>query len=860
VTPGETAAPRFSIVTAVYNVERFLDAFIASVDAQTFPADRVEVVAVDDGSTDSTPALLAAWAARRPGLVRVISKANGGQATARNLGLDHARGEWVTFTDPDDVIEPDYLAQVDDFLSAHPETGMVAANLLILDDDTGLVSDTHPLNYRFRGPARLRDLDRHPAHFFPSAPVAFFRRSLIESSGLRFDARVRPNFEDAHFTSRYQLGLDRPLVGFVPAARYHYRKRGDATSTLGQSIADPNRYTAVLRHGYLDLLQRASSSTRPVPQWLQNLIIYDLSWLFSVQHRAGSLLSRPEVVDEFDALMSDLRDYLDLSVIDGTPVPRVKRIWREMLAHSWLAEPWCQEYAVLGRLDTRQDLVRVSYRYTRTAPVEQVLSDGVAVRPAYAKVRDHTILGRTVMYERILWAPAGAPLRIRLDGRDVALEMADPARTSLVANPPAMRRRLDHFGAKEKPTVVDGLPPRPGWVVRLACSRWARKKYGDAWLLMDRVHDAGDNGQRLFEYLRAERPEINAWFTVERGTPSWRSLRRKHGRRLLAHGSRRWKLVALNAEHLLSSHADEAVLSPPELAGLPVRPRWRYAFVEHGVIKDDLSSWLNRKPMDLFLTSTTSEQASIAGDHNGYVFTEREAVMTGLPRFDRLREIGSRFTHEQRDLILVAPTWRSWLTNDLEQGSQRRTVTTSFLDSDFAAAWLGLLGSDKLRVLAEEHGVRIGFLPHPNLQAAMADVPLPNHVQRLTFESHDAQELFARAAVLITDYSSMAFNTAYIDRAVVYFQFDRDRVLGGEHVGTGGYFDYFRDGYGPVVEDVSGAVDAIGEVLTGDRTPAPEYQRRIDEAFPVRDGRCCERVTEAVLASVRKVPVSPAED
>jgi len=857
--PTDHVPPRFSVVTAVYNVERFLEAFIASVDAQTFPADRFEVVAVDDGSTDSTPALLAAWAERRPGLVRVVTKENGGQSTARNLGLEHARGEWVTFTDPDDVIEPDYLAQVDGFLNSHPETGMVACNMLILQDATGEVSDTHPLKHRFRGKARLRDLDGHPAFFFVSAPVAFFRRSLIESMGLRFDPQVRPNFEDGHFAGRYLLELERPLVGFVPGARYQYRKRGDATSTLGQSIADPERYTSVLRYGYIDLLDRASrGATRPVPQWLQNLILYELSWILSVQHRAGNLSSQHDVIDEFDALMVELLDHLDPWVIEGTPVSRVKRLWREILLHAWSSEPWCQEYAVLSRLDEGQDLVQVVYRYTRRAPVEQVLSDGVEVRPAYAKIRDHQVLGRTVMHERILWVPADAPLRILLDGRDVALELDKPKRTSYTANPAAIRRRLDRSGPRETPTVAEPPTPRPGWVERLARSRWARKRYADAWLLMDRLHDADDNGQRLFEYLRDERPEINAWFTVKRGTGAWRALRRRHRGRVLAHGSLRWKVVALNAEHLLSSHADLPVIAPRELEGLAVRPRWRFTFLQHGVIKDDLSSWLNVKPIDLFVTSTTAEYQSIVEDHNGYVFGEREAILTGLPRFDRLRELGGRFAPAERDLVLVAPTWRSWLTGEMDIASQRRDLAPKILESEFVRTWLELLGSDRLRALADEHGVSVGFLPHPNLQAVLRELTLPAWVRPLTFDDNDVQELFARSAVLVTDYSSMAFNTAYLDRPVVYLQFDRDRVLGGEHVGSRGYFDYERDGYGPVVDDVASAVAAVGEALAGGRVPAPAYQRRIDEAFPERDGRCCERVTEAVLASARKVPVVPA--
>jgi glycosyltransferase involved in cell wall biosynthesis len=849
--PG-SGAPRFSIVTAVHDVARFLDAFVESVEAQTFPLDQVEVIAVDDGSTDESPAILQAWAARRPQLVTVLRKDNGGQATARNLGLEHARGEWVTFTDPDDVLEPGYLAAVDSFVTANPSAELVAANIVFLDDRTGVVEDSHPLRFRFRGRARVRNLDQQPAYYFASAPVAFFRRAELESRGLRFDPEIRPNFEDGHFTARYLLGLRAPLVGFVPQARYRYRKRHDASSTLGSTVAHPGRYTTVLRRGYLDLLEQASErKDRPVPEWLQNLVLYEISWLFGVQLRAGGAGSAAldSVSEEFHALMAEVVSYLDPAVVDGTPVGPMRLLWRQIVLHAYDPEPWHQEYAQLMRFDDEQGLVQVVYRYTGEAPDEVVLSDGVAVTPVFGKIRDHRFVGRTLLQERILWVRTDGEVGLRLGGRAVPLELSMPPRISYTRDPASIRRVLDRAGSRAAPRRKESRRAR---VLGLAAAnRFVRRRFRGAWVLMDRVHDAGDNGQRLFEYLRADRPEINAWFTVERGTPAWKELRKAHGRRVVAHGSLQWKLLMLNASHLLSSHADLPVIAPPALADLGFEPRWRFAFLQHGVIKDDLSNWLNRKPIETFVTSTPAEQESIVADHTRYVFTEREAVLTGLPRFDRLRRLGDLRPPSDRDLVLVAPTWRQWLAVKLEPGSQRRDVKAGFLDSDFASAWLGFLGSERLRRLADEHDVRIGFLPHPNLQSALAGAALPDHVLRLGFED-DVQELFARAAVLVTDYSSMAFNTAYVERPVVYFQFDRDRVLSGEHVGSRGYFDYERDGYGPVVLTVDSALAEVERALAGGRTPAPQYLERIREAFPTRDGRCCERVVDAVLASARR--------
>jgi CDP-glycerol glycerophosphotransferase (TagB/SpsB family) len=322
---------------------------------------------------------------------------------------------------------------------------------------------------------------------------------------------------------------------------------------------------------------------------------------------------------------------------------------------------------------------------------------------------------------------------------------------------------------------------------------------------------------------------------------------------MVAHGSTRWRLLMLNCAHLISSHADAPIHNP---AGIARRNRadWNITFLQHGVIKDDLSRWLNPKLIDLFVTSTPQEQSSIVGDGTTYAYTTRESRMTGLPRFDRLLELGSHVPVEQRRWILVAPTWRHWLVVP-EVDSQRSAIDDSFFDSEYAQEWTALLGDSRLAELADQHGLKIGFLPHPNIQPALARMDLPKHVQALTF-TDDVQQVLADTALMVTDYSSMFFNAAYLDRPVVYFQFDAKQVLQGAHTGRPGYFEYERDGFGPVTGTVLDTVSAIeGAVLNDAKVPSAEYQRRIREAFPQRDGRCCERTAAAIEElSPKKVP------
>jgi hypothetical protein len=236
----------------------------------------------------------------------------------------------------------------------------------------------------------------------------------------------------------------------------------------------------------------------------------------------------------------------------------------------------------------------------------------------------------------------------------------------------------------------------------------------------------------------------------------------------------------------------------------------------------------------------------VAGDGTAYRFTTKETRLTGLPRFDRLLAKGRAVPHDERDLVIVAPTWRQWLTVPLAPGSQRRAVDAALWDSDYIRCWTALLQSPAIAEAAARRGWRIGFMPHPNLQSLHGRMELPAHVAPLSFAGVDVQELYGRCALLVTDYSSVAFNTAYLDRPVVYFQFDREAMLGGLHVGRKGYFDYGRDGFGPVAADLQAAEGAIVAAIEHGPRPTHTYQERIDATFPLRDGQACARVVAAV--------------
>ena len=92
------------VVLAVYNVARYLPDLLGSLERQTHPLTDVQLVFVDDGSTDGGLELLQEWAESRRDHVTVVGQTNAWVAAARNTGIEHLDAEWVTFADPDDVL------------------------------------------------------------------------------------------------------------------------------------------------------------------------------------------------------------------------------------------------------------------------------------------------------------------------------------------------------------------------------------------------------------------------------------------------------------------------------------------------------------------------------------------------------------------------------------------------------------------------------------------------------------------------------------------------------------------------------------------------------------------------------------
>ena len=149
---------KFSIIMAVYNVEKYLDEAVQSLVDQTLDfKSNVQLILVDDGSPDGAGAICDKYAELYPDNVVAVHKENGGVSSARNVGLTYVAGKYVNFMDPDDMLTPSTLESVAAFFDEKfEETNVVAIPMNMF----GAMNGSHYLNDKFKKGTRVINLQK----------------------------------------------------------------------------------------------------------------------------------------------------------------------------------------------------------------------------------------------------------------------------------------------------------------------------------------------------------------------------------------------------------------------------------------------------------------------------------------------------------------------------------------------------------------------------------------------------------------------------------------------------------------------------------------------------------------------------
>ena len=340
------------------------------------------------------------------------------------------------------------------------------------------------------------------------------------------------------------------------------------------------------------------------------------------------------------------------------------------------------------------------------------------------------------------------------------------------------------------------------------------------WLFIDRDIIADDNAEHLFKYCIRQDDGIEKYFIINRDSPDYERLNSSLDN-VVAFGSFKHKIKYLFSEKIMISQVTRGILNPFThensyiYEGLST---YKFCFLQHGVTKDDISWWIKKyhKNLFMFLTVSDLERDSMVNGH--YNYEEDRIPALGFPRYDNL-------TSDPQNEILFIPTWR-----------RKLDTPERIINSDFLKSINSFLSNEKLNEKAKELGYKIVFRPHPELWKFLEFINLEN----VTLSEGPYQEMFKTASLMITDYSSVAFDFAYLKKPVIYYQ-------DGEYHYGEGYYDYETMGFGKVVDNEEELVDKVIGYMENSCEMEDEYKNRVDSFFKYTDKNNCKRVYEWLL-------------
>lgn len=350
-------------------------------------------------------------------------------------------------------------------------------------------------------------------------------------------------------------------------------------------------------------------------------------------------------------------------------------------------------------------------------------------------------------------------------------------------------------------------------------------KKQDNWIVGERVYKAQDTGKAFFEYMRRYHTKKNIFYVIEADSPERNNV--KDLGNVLEYKSKEHIWRTITATKIISSHHPD-YLYPIRTNKFKNKVKADKVFLQHGVMgtKNMVANYGKNAPgfnTDFFIVSSDFEKKMIVQD---FGYKPNSVFVTGLSRFDSL----FKKDVEPKRQLLIIPTWRDWIVTD-----------EVFLESEYYQRYIQIINSEKLKNLATQYNFELLFCLHPNMQK-FSDHFENDHVKVVRQGEVDVQFLIKQSAMMLTDYSSVGFDFSFLDKPVLYYQFDRNRFIGKRP----SHLDLDNELPGEIAFDYDVLMNKIEKYAKNDFRMEEDYHKKASKFIQYRDLNASQRIYESV--------------
>ncbi|WP_407377828.1 CDP-glycerol glycerophosphotransferase family protein [Methanobrevibacter sp.] len=851
---------KFSVVISAYNAESNISKCIHSIINQTLKfEENIEIILINDGSIDLTGTLCEQFASLYPKNIKYISKRHEGNGVSRNFGISYSKGEYIYFLEGDDALSKNTLKNVLKFFEEHENVEIVS---IPTDFNSHKKSEIIAKKY---ASTRVIDLLKLPNFFQPQIKSCFFRKTAIENIVFSNQPKLS---EDIAFVN--EILINNPYLGICSEAQYLAHNKRDENAILNVMPNLRNSASTEIKFHLNKLILESLIKYNFVPHFIQKTILYLFNSVI-LNDTIYEKLTPDEIRRINESIKEILPQISDENIYDQYDMDIKIKTFLLYLKNDY-SYPEKDQFKLTKSLKLNtvfidiyeiiDDELYILANINSISPEEKVdvyvNNKKIETSPVLFPQREKYYLNEKYLtnhtFEFRLKINPNKKIEIEFAStinQKLHIDFSRPCNFSKVVGYAKTKKYISHLEndkiiiskkttgkwlKKEVKVLFNMLKNKvsgfetaiPIRIMYMALYPFLRNKR--IWFYMDFPTIADDNGMHLFRYsINQDEKDIKKYFIVDKNTPYFDKMK-KIGP-VIPYHSIKHRVLGLFTEKIITSHPDNNYIYAfwghyPNFAGLL---KSSTIFLQHGITLNNISGWLNKydKNLDFLLTASKKEYDSLFKYY--YNYDEDIIQLLGFPRFDNLRD-GKTKT------ILLMPSWRRYLDHE-----NKYTIS----NSTYFKTYDSLINNRKLIEKAKEYGYTIIFRPHPHVYQFI-DLFHENDYVKIDYERGSYQELFKKGAIMITDYSSVAFDFAYLKKPVIYYQSEDDYHFNLDE----SYFDYETMGFGEVCKDEDQLIELLIDYMENDCEMKEKHVKNVDDYFIFTDRNNCKRVHEAI----KKIP------
>lgn len=353
------------------------------------------------------------------------------------------------------------------------------------------------------------------------------------------------------------------------------------------------------------------------------------------------------------------------------------------------------------------------------------------------------------------------------------------------------------------------------------------------WIAFEKFSDsAQDNGFYFFKYCYNQPDAQNVYYIIKESSADYENVVHMKDK-LLHFMSFKYLIYLYAAKVLISSEAKGHAYDIRAQKGLmkKILKNKRQVFLQHGVLGlkkvDQIYRKTSKNAVDLFVVSSEYEKQLVK---NNFGYEEDEIILTGLSRWDALIDKSSN-----NSSVLLMPTWRSWMDDLPEE---------KFIQSDYYKQYVSLLNSSLMSDLLEKYNMELNFFIHPKFKAYIEKFNTDNErIKIYQYGEEKVNQLLMKSCMLITDYSSVAWDMYYQHKPIIFYQFDLDDYMKYQ----GSYMNMDTDLFGDRAFTVNSLLALMKKYAESNFQEEEKYAKLRKKYLTYTDRNNSNRILKAIL-------------